>query len=145
MRVRRAVLKDLDWLVEQVGEFMEFAGYNSLHDPEYLPQLAIDIVANHFCIVAEHEGQLVGMLAARKGPHPFNPKRTVLAELCWWVPAAHRHTRAGLALLTTYMEWGKRNADIVTMSALAHSPFNKASLLKRGFEEKEITYVWEKK
>jgi hypothetical protein len=144
MRIRRATPDDIGWLIDQVKEFLEFAEYDSLYDPEYLPHLVAECVTNHFVLVAEDKGERLGMLAGMLQPHPYNPKKKMLAELCWWVPRNHRHSRAGLALLTTYMEWGKKNADIVTMCSMVNSPINSQALVKRGFKAKEQTFVWEK-
>jgi hypothetical protein len=145
VKVRRATAEDIGWLVNEVQEFVEFAGYHKLFDYDYLPTLVKDVVTKHLCLVAyDDTGTRMGMLAAFIGPHPYNPKKTLLSELCWWVPEAYRKTRAGLALLVTYAEWGKRNADFVTMSNLKNSPIKAESLRKRGFEMKEQSYVWEK-
>lgn len=137
-------MDDVPWLIEQVSEFIEFTGYQELFDPEFLPALVTGCVAQHFVIVAynSESGERMGMLAAHLNAHPFNPRKKLLAELCWWVPRNFRHTRAGIALLVTYTEWGKKNADIVTVCTMDNSPLNQGSLEKRGFKFKEKTYVW---
>lgn len=144
MKVRRATDKDIPWLVEQATAFMEYSGYRSLFDSEYLPHLVSDCVNHHLVLVALAKSEKVGMLIAHRCPHPYNPKKILLAELCWWVDPTARGTTAGATLLTTYFEWGKRNADMVTMSLMEHSPIKAASLEKRGFKRKETSFVWEK-
>jgi RimJ/RimL family protein N-acetyltransferase len=131
-------------LIEQMKDFISFSGYRSIYDPDYLPVLLKTIVEQHLCLVTEEDGVRTGTIAGWYIPHPYNPKKKLLAELFWWVPRNHRHTRAGSELLTAYMEWGKQHADMVTLCTLKQSPVNPRTMEKRGFMQKETTFVWEK-
>ena len=143
IKIRRADYSDKGWLLKQVKSFMLFADCEDLYDAQYLEEFITSCIKDHFFIIAHDDGLRMGMLAALLTPHLFNPKKTMLAELCWWVPVEYRSTRAGLALLTTYIEWGKRNADIVVISSLSSSPISETSLTKRGFTKRETSFVLE--
>lgn len=142
IKVRRATMEDHEWLVEQCRDFMEFADIE-FNEPHIRDMVASTVKEHLALIAADPDGTRHGMLIAMVMPYIYNPKKVCATELCWWVPRNSRHTTAGLALLATFIGWGKKNVDIVTMSLLANSPINPASLTKRGFQQRETAWVME--
>lgn len=143
MKVRPATGNDLPWLMATLREFFDWAGYTNFFNEDYTPKFVANLVQSQLVLIAE-EGERMGVIIGVLSPHPYNPDLIQLAELAWYVKPEFRRTTAGAALLTTYMEWGKKHADLVTMCTLTHSPLNPGTLEKRGFVAKETTYVWEK-
>lgn len=146
--IRKATHADHAWLMEQFKEFTSEHGLDQFgaYDFEYInAEMLPSFIDKHLVLVAEHEGQLAGMLVAMIRPGIYNPKQIVATELAWWVPKNFRNTRAGAALLATFIGWGKRNVDRVVMSTLATSPVNPASMLKRGFSARQLNWVMENK
>jgi hypothetical protein len=142
MNVREATMEDLDWLVEQSIAFC--TEHRIPFDADYLPELThqvLDAGTNVLLIAETHER--VGMLIAVRHPHPYSPNRSCLTELAWWVVPSARNSRAGAALLATYIKLGQATADQVSLSTLVDSPINHDSLLKRGFMPREMSWILE--
>jgi hypothetical protein len=141
MNVREATMEDLDWLVEQSIAFC--TEHRIPFDADYLPDLIHGLVdGNNLVLIAETD-ERVGMLIAMRHPHPYNPSKACLTELAWWVVHDARNSRAGAALLATYIKVGQATADQVSLSTLVDSPINHDSLLKRGFMPREMSWILE--
>jgi hypothetical protein len=113
-------------------------------DPDYAVAGVKTILDNHLVFVADHsEHGIVGLIAGFVTPHFFNPEIRVLAEMFWWVDVEFRNTSAGSRLFAEFLNWGKENADWVTMVLEHNSPVREETLLKRGFRLQERSYVYE--
>lgn len=150
--VRRATEHDVDFIVSELLQFSEFMDTRlKLFDaPEYATQGIRNAVKEHVVFVAESSGdpdegvfQRIGFILATLGPHPFNPRITVLSEMFWWVKKEHRGTRAGAMLLRYLIEFGKQKADWIAVSLEAKSPVKPDALLSRGFKLLETGYLME--
>ena len=143
---RKAQATDVDWLL---GELKEFAVYirtkkHSLFgDEEYSRKGLLGVIENHVMFIAVKGEERLGFIAGIKTPHLFNPKISILVEIFWWVSEKYRNTRAGLMLLNSFTEYGKQNADLVTMALEAHSPVNDKTITKRGYHFHEKNYLME--
>lgn len=103
--------------------------------------LLAHLMDTQLVLVADTNGEPVGLIAGALAPHPFNPDITVATELWWFVSPAHRGSRAGLALLDAYDAWASEHADIKGMTLEATSPVNPRVLLKRGYVLAESQYL----
>lgn len=103
--------------------------------------LLAHLMDTQLVLVADRDGEPVGLIAGAIAPHPFNPDISVATELWWFVAPAHRGSRAGLALLDAYDAWAAANADVKGMTLEATSPVNPRVLLKRGYVLAETQYV----
>ena len=144
--VRGAVETDLEWLFGEMKSFSEFFGSNKSLMPDDVDhgfKILEDLVKNHLFLIAEEDGERLGLIAGMVHPHLFNPAIKVLSEFFWWVPEEHRGSRAGLMLLNEFTKWGKDNVDWVIMTLEHHSPVNTRCLTKRNFKPRETTYMLE--
>ena len=108
-------------------------------DARHFDEMFTDMHKNHVLLVAEEEGEVVGMLAAFYQRHPFNPAISVLMELAWYVYPDKRHTGAGQGLLKTYS--ALKNTDVSTLS-LVDGSFKLEPLFKaEGFHLYEKSYI----
>jgi len=144
VRVRRAALDDLDWLVQELKAFSEFIQtVHQVYDPEYALAGMRMMCGQHLVLIAEQDGERLGFIAGLVGAHPFNPKLRFLTEVFWWVSAQHRRSRAGLLLLNAFIEEGRRSADLIVMSLETNSGVREETLTRRGFRLKERGYLME--
>ena len=105
--------------------------------------LLVKIMSDHFCMVAERAGKLVGMIGAIVAPHFFNPAIQTLTELFWWVIPEARGGRAGLMLLQSLVDFGKANVDWIVCTLELDSPVNPECLNRRGFKLHERAFLLE--
>jgi N-acetylglutamate synthase-like GNAT family acetyltransferase len=62
----------------------------------------LNLVVHQYLIVAEKEGQLIGMIGAMQEQDPWIASRSRMRELFWWVDPAHRRGRLSAEL---YIRW----------------------------------------
>jgi Acetyltransferase (GNAT) family len=145
--IRRGKHEDIAGILKQLESFSKFyTTRRSLYpsDPEYAVAGVKVIIDNHLVYVADHvDHGIVGLIAGFITPHFFNPEIRVLAEMFWWVDVEFRNTSAGARLFAEFLNWGKENADWVTMVLEHNSPVREETLLKRGFKLQERSYIYE--
>src|SRR5437762_11638475 len=96
--IREAREADLGRLVEMGQRFLRESSYKThLSDnPEQMRKLAKDLTERNSVLVAEEDGQLIGMLGFLVYPHFLSGDLTV-GEVFWYVEPEHRG--AGVRLL----------------------------------------------
>ena len=96
--IREAQEADLDRLVEMGQRFLRESSYKAhLSDnPEQMRKLAKDLTERNSVLVAEEDGQLIGMLGFLIYDHFISGEKTC-GEVFWWLEKEHRG--AGLKLL----------------------------------------------
>lgn len=144
--VRKANESDAEWLLSQLQDFSRFYGTNKQLFPEntdHARGFLSEMIANHLCLVAGSNGECVGFIAGFYTCHPFNPEIRMLTEAFWWVPEAHRKSKAALMLLNAFVSHGEANADWVVFTLEHHSPVSDRCLTKRGFKLQERQYLKE--
>ncbi len=96
--IREAREADLSRLVEMGQRFLRESSYKAhLSDnPEQMRKLARELTDRNSVLVAEEDGQIIGMLGFLIYPHFLSGDLTV-GEVFWWVEPQHRG--AGLKLL----------------------------------------------
>ena len=140
-RVRRAVSSDFMWLSEQCAAFISFIGFLPYNKPHVDAMLGA-FARQHYVLVAERDGERVGVAVAMVQRHPLNPDVKMLTEIMWWVPEEHRGTRAGIILLNALEKVAEHErVDLFVMSTEAQSALSGRMLLKRGFNPQETTWI----
>ena len=117
MRVRRAVEADIPALLGMAERFLAGESYRGViaFVPERLENLFRQLGSSEatLLLVAEHGGQIVGMIAFAVYPHPFSGE-IVGGEVFWW----SERRGAGGALLEAAEMWARqRGAQILQMVA----------------------------
>jgi len=145
MHVRPATLADVPAIVRMSERFYETTSYAgwACFNAETVAALAENLVLNHVMLVAEHEGQAVGMAGLFVAPFMFNSDCKAAYEVVWWVDPEGRSTGAGRALLTA-IEPACREAGCaaIQMVHLSNSPPQAAMLYERaGFVHSESSYT----
>lgn len=152
IKVRPAILEDMDWLLEQLKLFSSFyeTKYPLFGEEDFVRNGLATMMTNHLVLVAEmFEPELltgkkpVGFIAGLLVPHIFNPAINCLSETFWWVQPEFRNTRAGYLLIKEFVEYGKKNVNWILCTIEENSPINPDALLFRGFKLKERNYLME--
>lgn len=144
VQVRRATPEDVPWLLTQLRDFAAAypARLRVMGADDFAEDYLGVLIREQYVAIAERDGQPVGLIAGVCAPHPMNPDLMLATELFWFVPLAHRGTRAGLLLLNDFESWvGEAGADCVNFTLEAGSPVNARILEKRGYVLAETQYL----
>jgi GNAT superfamily N-acetyltransferase len=100
---------------------------------------------NKVCILAEHMGEAVGLIAGQISESIFNDDK-IASELIWWVDEKHRNSRIGLELFNAFEYWAKRSG--CKHIQMVHLQTDKADRIhrlysKRGYRVAESAYLKE--
>ena len=144
MNIRHATHDDIPRIVEMAQDFYAQTSYAQIVPlaKESAAGLAILLMADHILLIAEHEGQAVGMAGLFIEPFTFNISKTVATEIVWYVEPDARATGAGQALLTAIEPAAMaKGAHLVRMMTLHSSPPQAAALYaRRGYVPTEHAF-----
>ena len=147
MIVRPATRDDLPAIVGMSAKFYATTHYArfAAMDSGSVQALAETMIGTGTLLVAEHGGELVGMVGLVVVPFMFNTGATVACEVVWWVDPDARTTGAGAALLRAVEPACRAaGADVIQMVHLADSPPVAAKLYQRaGYTYSESSYTKE--
>lgn len=145
-RVRPATQDDLSWTISQLKTFAHQVSKKHLlfpKDENYVAHYISQIIAEQVLIIAELNGEPVGLIGGFYGPHFFNPDLNILTELFWWVMPEHRGTPAAQLLLESFVEKGRATADQVVFALGTATPVKGDKITALGFEPVEQMYLME--
>jgi GNAT superfamily N-acetyltransferase len=147
-RLRLATLADLEAIIANVsGHFDDtpFAVIGGTMDFPHAFDLArkaiTQDISDSIVIVADHDGELVGIIAAIDvSPHYAFNGQTVAGECFWWVHKDLRGSSLGIKLLRHFEDWGsKMHFDYLQVGAV---DTRTGKLLERlGYTEVSRTYM----
>lgn len=151
--IRSATMDDVPRIVEMAERFYATSGYPDFYGPmakESAAGLAIITMqgAPEFgvepgvMLVAEHEGELVGMACVHIDRFLFNSSVKVGHELAFWIEPEHRGGRLAARLLCEIeTAVAARGATVNRMATLATSPPQAAAIYERmGYTRSESFY-----
>lgn len=144
--IRQATINDLAFIQGELVSFIAFYGskmFDNCAHTEHATQRLTELINNHIFYVSELNGVPTGFICGLVTPHFFNPNKTVLTELFWWVKEEFRSGRSGHLLLKKFISYGK-NFDMCIMTIEDKSPIKPITLEKFGFRLKEMNFVLEK-
>lgn len=138
--MRPATVADVPRLVEMGRAFLASTIYHGrlAENPAQMDALARHLIASDdgTVIVADHAGEVVGMIGMLAFPHHLSAER-IAGEVFWWVEPAHRG--CGVRLMKHAEQWAKA-VGAVRMQMIAPSP-DVASLYQRlGYTPIEVAY-----
>ena len=145
MNVRLATAADIPALVEMGARFHAFSADPVPYCRDSAALSAQGLLQMGFALIAERDGEAVGMIGVAVVPLFFNARTQLAQELMWWVADDARGTGAALALLRAAEDEARaRGAGRLQMIALANSPDHVALIYTRlGFRHCETAYVKE--
>lgn len=144
VEVRAATAMDMPAILEMGARFYASTEYTAIAPYCYgsaalLGQLLLD---TGVVLVAEREGQLLGVVGLSLVPFLFNRSVITAHEVMWWVDEEHRDSGAGVALLRAIEPACRaKGASAIQMLHLATSPRQAGVLYRRlGFSLSETLY-----
>jgi len=143
--IRKATLDDVPVIVSMAEKFYATTSYSDWADysADTVTILASNLTENHVMLVAEHEGEVVGMVGLFVAPFMFNADKKAAYEVVWWVnPEAQGHG-AGKALLAAIDPACKEaGCHAIQMVHLSSSPPQAAAIYERmGYAHTESSFT----
>ncbi len=142
--VRRATTDDMEWMLKQCKDFMDYLRLPLKWDEDYIREVVRMYMQDHHVILVLKNTERAGVVAAMESPHPFDPSTKIMTEILWWVPEEWRKTRAGYILLGALEHIAETANALLVLSTEKHSPLNERTLNKRGYQLRELSYVKER-
>ena len=139
--VRRATAEDLSAIVWMGRQFYDTTHYAAF--APYCDESAAELVQlMSVVLVAEVNGELVGMVGLIVSPFPFNKDMTSAHEVMWWVHPEAQGMGVGRALIEAVEPACREaGASVVQMTHLANSPVAAGKLYeKMGYTLCESSY-----
>jgi GNAT superfamily N-acetyltransferase len=145
--IRPADERDIPALLRMGHYFFDEAGWGDVasYDPASMAETMRGLIArpDGIFLVAEIDGQLVGMAAALLHPHYFNSSILTGVELFWWV--SHEHRKGVGAELLEALEGGARAAGAISFTMISVVGLRSDALdrvyRRRGYRPAERTYI----
>ena len=145
-KIRDAVYADIPEIMVMLENFSEFYGtrIKVFPHPDEAAVIIANLIEEHVFLVADKDGELVGLIAGFSVPHILNPRIRILSECFWWTEEAHRNGLAGGRLLAEFIKRGKNGYDWITLSLVDKlSPIQSEAIEKRDFVKKETAFLME--
>ena len=143
--IRKAKDSDLATIVEMSGKFYPHTPYSNIvpFNPEAAAVLAQALIDNHIMLIAELNGQPVGMIGLIVTNFPFDPETLGAYEIIWWVEPEVQKQGVGKALLEAIDPVAKqKGASFIHMVCMANSPIEAAALyIKSGYDHTEMSFT----
>ena len=148
MIVRKAVFDDYEAIKHFMIDFANANPFKGLHSPDYNDQYANRLIdkirKNGVALVAEKDGEIIGMLLAMVQGDIWLPIVKTMREVAWWVDPEHRGSSAGAKLLKEYTRVGDELVDNNIISAYTITTLGMGdhlNLMKRGWDPIETNFV----
>lgn len=145
MTIRLATDADLTAIVDMGAKFHAASGEHVPYCRESAEASARSVMGMGFILIAEFEGEPIGMLGIVIAPMFFNFAVTFAQELMWWVDTDARGSGAAMRLIREAEgEARDRGASRIHMLRLPNSPAHVASIYDRlGYTTGEVAHVKE--
>lgn len=145
IQVRKAAAADIPWVESQLPTFIDSLGYknNYLPPPSKSRSLLSSWMTHGVFLIAELDGQPVGMIAGELYVHPYAENVRTLYEHFWWVPAEHRRSGAGGELLKAFLQEARKNEAVARVSVEHNTKLPEGYMERHGLHLAEMTYVAE--
>ena len=149
--IRPADFPDIGPLTEMAFEFFSVGnleGTGLACDQVSVMQFLFNLIdsKNDILLVAEHEGELIGVIGGAITPWMFNENQLIMTEQVWFVPERFRekHPMAALRLLKELRKVG-RKAGVETLILSSNERPESAKVRsfyeKIGFSMKDVNYI----
>lgn len=120
--IRQAIHADIPRIVEMAARFYAQTRYPDIAPlaKESAAGLAILMMDQGVMLVADVDGEVVGMVGLFIEPFTFNVATTMATELVWWVEPEHQRSGVGGELLAAIEPACRaKGADVIRMMCLA--------------------------
>lgn len=145
--IRIANRSDLNVVHELIMEFLQATAYNKhtdVIDAEHIKRLVYAVLTTGRIWLYEHEGIVVGLLAAVKEQNVWMPTKCSFRELVWYVKEQYRRSPGAGRLFLEFCKEGERlllNKEIEGYFTTRMATTGDYDLSKRGFREVERLFL----
>ena len=148
MKIRKINRFDYEQVMDMMIDFAVKTGVKDLcqeiYDREHAGKILLHCERSGISLVAEVDGQVVGMLLSVADRDLWIPKVVRLRELAWWVKEEYRNTTIGARLFQRYTQGAEELLEQgritgYTISKMYNSP--DFDYERRGFRYVESTYM----
>lgn len=143
--IREASYQDIPSIVDMSRKFYATTSYSAWADfsAETVAALTRTLIDTGVMLVAEEDGENVGMVGLFIGPFMFNSDHVAAYEVVWWVNPSAQGAGVGKALLEAIEPACRaKGASTVQMVALASSPPQASAMYERaGYTHSESSYT----
>jgi hypothetical protein len=143
--VRTATIEDLNFIQDELVAFTEFyesSLFMGCVKTEYGTRFITNLIEQHIFFICERDGIKTGFITGFISQHMFNPEKSVLTEVFWWVKPEFRSGRSGYLLLKAFKDAGSV-FDWCIMTIEDKSPVKPESIKAMGFKYKEMNFMME--
>lgn len=143
MIIREARLTERRELLTMCLHFLDGTQYGAMFQvvPAALEAVVDSVFAQGVAVVAEVDGQLVGMLGALALEHPFS-REVEMHELAWWVEPRYRSGACGPQMLGYLEHWTTtKGISVLKMVAPNDNPVVGRFLKRLGYRPVETAFV----
>lgn len=145
--IRKATHSDLAKIVGMAERFYATTCYSnwSDFDADTTFDLAINLIENHVMLVAEQDGDVVGMVGLVVAPFMFNANCRSAHEVVWWVNPEAQGSGVGKELLAAIEPACRaKGANAIQMVMMANSPPKAQAIYERfGYGHSETSFTKE--
>lgn len=132
--IRAANESDIPAILDMGARFYAATSYAGFSDycHDSVAVIVRMMLADGVLLLAEHEGEAVGMVGLCVAPFHFNHAHRTAHEVMWWVDPEARSTGAGVALLQAVEPaCREKGVTAIQMMTLADSPRHAGQLYER--------------
>lgn len=144
--IREATKNDIPFIVKEGIKFLKYhpAKISDGLDVEYLCELANELIEGHVVLIAEKDGNPIGMIAGQITPVVFNPNCLILQELFWWMKEDHRNSLIAFKLYDAFKQKAKDlKIDKLIMVSTEYTPTLFRYYKKKGMRPVEQSFILE--
>lgn len=146
--IRKANKYDVPAIIELLKSYRAAAPADYLRaadDEKHIESLLLNLIAGAgFVLLAEKDGQAVGMVIAAMIPNIWNPQARQCAEVAYWVEPEHRGGLIGHRLFKSFVDKCERMKEggeiaFYSVSKMVNSP--DLNYQRFGFAKLEETWI----
>lgn len=146
-KTRVATPEDFHQILPMAEKFYNSTSFSKVlpFDTPSILEFYIQMLQQGFVVLAEKDGELVGMLGALVHPFHLNINHLVATEGMWWVEPEHRGAKVAADLMDAMERMAKTaGCSLTVMAKLDTSPEGLGTYYEsRGYRATETSYVKE--
>jgi len=141
--IREAEITDVVPLVHQGAIFWQQSPFSAMigYNPNAVQNLLLQMIEDHYLIVATRDGEIVGFLGMLLSPVLFNPDYTQAVEIFFYVHPDHRKRGIAQALHEEADYYLEDKVDVVGFGDMSSATDMDQFYTDRGFTLTERSYT----
>jgi GNAT superfamily N-acetyltransferase len=149
MQIRAATAEDFERVLVPIRRFHEASGYKEIvefDEASFRKTYDVLLGKSGVCLIAEADGEVVGVAGAMVYPFYWNSAHMTGQELFWWVNPEHRGSTLGKRMFNALEHWAKekgcKSFMMICLETLKPEEVEKA-YLRAGYRKSERVFIKE--